>query len=750
MVEYTFMFNLTLTPFQRQIVERPIGRGRLFLEGASGTGKTTTGAARLLHLLDAGVPADSIAVITPQRSLALPYVEALRRADLPPGGQVRVTTFSGIAREQVALYWEMISPRAGFAAASAPPTFLSLETAQYVMAHIVTPLIEDSGYFETVTLPRGRLYSQLLDNLNKAAIGGFALDEVSARLKAAWAGDPVQTRMYDEVQDVIARFRAYCLTHHLLDFSLLVETFMMHTLPVCADRLFTDAPYLFLDNIEEENAATTRFFGAWLARCESALVIFDSDAGYRRFLGADEDAAYDLHTACDEEIEFADSFVMSANVGALRAEMALALKEFAVPADGDARAAFNLHAARFTPEMLDWAADTTGGLIAVGVPPRQIAIMAPFMTDALRFSMLERLAARTIPARSHRPSRSLRDEPVVRALLTLAKLAHPSWGARIDRNDLVHALMAALSPREAGALDLARAHLLTGAVYAERESARLAPFESIPAELQERLTYTVGEKYDRLREWLDAYITETTAPPVADPNAKPKRGRKKAAAQPDTPLDPALDHFFSRLFGEVLSARGYGLHRDLIAADAIASLVESARGFRRTLERTSHDAGVPIGREYIAMIEAGVIANQYTAAWLRPDDNAVLVAPAYTFLMDNRAVDFQIWLDIGGRGWSERVFQPLTHPIVLSRQWDGAQWDDAHEQHYRHEVLYRLVIGLLRRCRQRVYWGITELGETGTSGGGDLLETVNRLLRRLPPLASAESDPSSPSEEMPA
>ena len=40
---------------------------------------------------------------------------------------------------------------------------------------------------------------------------------------------------------------------------------------------------------------------------------------------------------------------------------------------------------------------------------------------------MEGLQARGIKARSHRPSRALRDEPAARALLTIARLAHPRW-----------------------------------------------------------------------------------------------------------------------------------------------------------------------------------------------------------------------------------------------------------------------------------------------------------------------------------
>lgn len=726
-----------LTPVQRALVERPT-YDKIFLEGAAGTGKTTAAIARLRALLDSGIPADQIALLVPQRSVALPYADALRQMTLPPGGQVRIHTVSGIAREMVALHWLQVAERAGFATAATPPTFLSLETAQYIMARVVTPLIEDEGYFETVTIPRGRLYSQLIDNLNKAAVVGFPFSEIAERLKPAWVGESISARMFDEVQEAANRFRAACLAYNLLDFSLLTETFLKYTLPLCADHLFARSRHLILDNVEEDTYAAHALFYEWLGRADSALVIFDTEAGYRRFLGADEDSASSLRAACTTQIEFTDSVVSSSDVGALTADLTRILGEYTEEVDGDSRAAFDYDAVRFYPEMLDWAVKRTADLIAEGVPKDEIVILAPFMSDALRFSLIERLDAAHISARSHRPSRALRDEPVIRALLTLAKLAHPEWQIAPDVRDIANALMMGLSSGESGALDLPRAFLLATHAYPSADSpARLAPFDSLPPELQSRITYTVGDKYEHLRTWLEATIADHPAampPPEAD--AKPKRGRRKAEAPPP-PASP-LDHFFSRLFGEVVSGRGFGLYHDLIAADAIAALVESARGFRKTLERLRAGAesdpnpqALPnIGLEYIRMVEAGVIANQYISTWLRPDTNAILVVPATTFLMNNRPASHQFWLDVSGRGWTERVYQPLTHPYVLSRSWQaGAQWTDEDEEAVRRDALFRLVIGLLRRCRVGIHLGITELGETGSGGQSLLIEAFNRLLR---------------------
>ncbi|MFO3795908.1 MAG: hypothetical protein ACK8QZ_01310, partial [Anaerolineales bacterium] len=121
---------------------------------------------------------------------------------------------------------------------------------------------------------------------------------------------------------------------------------------------------------------------------------------------------------------------------------------------------------------------------------------------------------------------------------------------------------------------------------------------------------------------------------------------------------------------------------------------------------------------------------QYLEAWQMEEAEAVLIAPAHTFIMMNRPVEVQFWLDIGSPGWYERLYQPLTHPYVLSRHWEvGRPWTDADEVQAAQEGLARLIDGLLRRCRRRVYLGVSELGESGFEQRGRLLLAFQRLLQ---------------------
>jgi superfamily I DNA/RNA helicase len=695
--------ELLLTEQQQAVVQRPV-KGKLFLRGPAGSGKTTVGVQRMLHLLESGVPAEAILVVVPQRTLAAPYYEALHSPDLPPGGQVTVLTVGGLARRMVNLFWPLIARRAGFGHPEAKPTFLTLETAQYYMARVVRPLLEQ-GCFESLVIHRNRLYSQILDDLNKAAVVGFPPTEIGERLKEAWAGDPSEKRIYDEAQECATRFREHCLQHNLLDFSLQLEVFVEHlwTLPLCRSSLLNRYTHLIVDNVEEDTPVAHDLLREWLPMCQSALLIYDEDAGYRRFLGADPESAYALRELCDETVAFEESFVISADLEAFAGRLAKSLGRPGESLSGDVRGVLEYEYHHYHPQMLDWVADEVGDLVQEhGAAPGEIAVLAPFLSDALRFSLQHRLEERGVPTRSHRPSRALRDEPAARCLLTLAAIAHPRWRICPSRLDVAYALLLAIEE-----LDLVRAQLLAQIVYRVQDGApALSSFDQINAEMQERVTYALGESYEALRRWIEEYANGPEAP---------------------------LDHFLSRLFGEILSQNGYGFHRDYDAGEVAANLIESVRKFRWVVGENGVEEEKPLGQEYVEVVQEGLIAAQYVRGWSLEPEDAVLLAPAYTFLMANRAVDYQFWLNAGGRGWWERLYQPLTHPYVLSRHWErGALWTDADEYEYRQETLFRLTCGLIRRCRRKIYLGISQLGEQGYEQQGALLQAIQGVLRRAP------------------
>lgn len=680
------------SPEQQRVfdITRPM---KYFAQGMAGTGKTQAAIERLRRLLFSGVAGHTITILTPQPLLAQPYQLALRAPDIPPNSDVQLMTFGGLSRRMVGLYWPLIALQAGFKP-NVQPTFLDSEAAQWAMAKVVEPLMHNPGFFETVRLPRSRIYGQILDNMNKSALVGFDLGEIGARLSAAWIGDKAQLRMYEDVQTAANAFRSYCLEHGLLDYSLTVETFTRYVwaLEPCRRYVMARARHLFYDNIEEDVPAAHRVIGDVLAGCETALVLFDEEASYRRFLGADESSAGNLRSLC-ETIEFKTAINTSSARQALIQHFGRSFNQSEVssqenPMTDTERASF-----RFFPQMVDDAAERIAIWVKEdGIAPENIALVVPYLSDALRFSLAYRLENLGIASRSLRPSRPLRLEPSVRCLMTFAQLAHPQWGMLPPIDDITHALMGAVE-----GLDPVRAALLASA-----SKKGLTSFERLIPVMQDRVTFALGERYERLKIWLETY-------------------------QHGQPIP--LDHFFSRFYGEILSQPGYAMHRDLDAAQAIAALVDSAATYRQIgtlLPDDLWNASV-----YLEAVMQGILGQRSLSQPEPMDVAGVLIAPAYTFLMTNRQVKRQIWLDISSSGWTERLSQPLAHPYVLSGQWPIDQtWTAIEETLTAMQSGYRLVAGLLRRCSGTVVMMSSDYGEQGMQQQGDLLTALGRILRR--------------------
>ena len=689
--------SLPLTPIQQSIIQAPFST--IHLSGPNDCGKTTVGTLRLLGLIERGASPDSILVLVPQRTLAKPYTDLLLSPSFPSGGQPTILTFGGLAKRMVELFFPLISKQAGFGKQKSLPAFLTLESAQFYMAKVVEPMLSE-GHFDSVTVERSRLYAQIIDNLNKAASIGLPFSEIGARLSGAWVGAPAQLRVFEDTQLAATRFREYCLQNNLLDFSLQMEVFCTHIWKTYIGRQYLEATFqhLIWDNIEEDVAIAHDIIREWLPTLQSALLIRDTNGGYRSFLGADPVSALALGQSCTVQASMLESINLSAEIQALeRTFQSAILRPKETQVSPHFHSVFTLRHYHLFPEMISGTMDEIENCIAKGVSPEEIVILAPYMHDALRFTLQHELDSRGIPNRSHRPSRSLRDEPVARAIITFAAFAFPDWNLPVRLSDFRLALMTTITHG-----DLIRADLLARTVFRPKSSTpTLSSFDVIAdSDHRDRITYAIGDRFERLRGWLSDAAEDGME----------------------------LDVFFSRIFGEVLSQPGYGFHNNTEAASICARLIESVRKFRLSTQTTETP---PIGKQYLSLLSSGVLAAQSLPAW-NNETPAVFLSPAYTFLMANKPAKIQFWLDAGSAGWWQRLDQPLTHPYVLSRQWDpGRQWTDKDEFETNQLSMARLVTGLIRRCTGHIYLSTVSLNEQGNQEVGALLLATQRILREV-------------------
>ncbi len=652
---------------------------------------------------------EKILLFTPQRSYTLQYENAF---DAQTWYRLGKATIGGLAGRMVGLFWPLVDRQKYPFADELPPAFLTYEVAQYFMSRLVKPLIEE-GYFSDLKLTLPRLYSQLLDNLNKASANGIPLDEVGRYLQDAGGLQDSDEQRYQDIAQTIVAYRKFCIANNVLDFSLYLALFweLFQQAPQVNAYLKAQYEHLVYDNAEEDIPLAHDFILAMLPAMDTACVLYDEHAGYRRFLGASPRSAQSLADACKAQISLSNSLAQPGALGVLQALIAeeIAAGELDNVASADAMEEhFTVYSDRLHQDMVLRAAGYVSKLIEEGAQPGEIAIISPYLSESMHFGLSMQLDKDAIQHQAHRPSRDLLSEPITRVMLTLAQLAHPDWQLPRPSREAVTYMFNRLL---AGA-DLVRASLLASSVYAfVSEDVGLKAFDELEPEMRDRITYHVGAQYDQLRAWILTYLAGDALP---------------------------IDHFFSKVFGEVLSQDGFGFKQDVEAGMDTGRLVESARKFRQAVGPVLAHAAVPVGEAYVDMVQQGVISAYYKIDWEEEED-AVLITPAHTFLLKNQAYKHQIWLDAGSTSWHRRIQQPLTNPYVLTRYWQkGRKWNAVFEQFYEEERLTSLIKGLLNRCSGSVLVCFSELSAYGQEQTGMMREVMNNVMRHLAVSPAAE------------
>ncbi len=683
----------------QQNIARQAVSETVFLSGSAGVGKTTAALAFLNALRDTGISGNSIMILVPQRSLGMVYQNFLETLGDFNGGIVTINTQSGLAQRMIRLFWPIIGHQTPFENPLLSPLFLNLETSQYYLDKICKPYFE-KGYFESVHLEPPRILTQILDNLNKSALVGFPYQAISERLKSAWNLAPGHVHAYDEAQEVANEFRRFCYQHNLLDFSLQIEIFRNYLWPslLCRQYILQQFPFVIYDNCEEDTPSMHDVMLELLPQSNGGLVIFDEEAGFRTFLGADPISASRLKSVCRTSLSLSEPFHQRENMEIVREVLNSALNgERLSHIPNTFLGSFSHQYDDFHPNMIESMAVKINELISDGVKPAEIAILAPYVSDALRFQIEQQLSKFDIELASHRPSRSLREEPVTHVLLTWAKIAHPDWGLVPTPFDIRQAFTYTLQ-----GIDPLRADLLRQVVFQSKKEFWLNDIFSVNLETQERIGQFISESYQRIIVWLHEYQKD--------------------------PQD--LDIFLARLFGEILTQPGFAFKDNFQAANVASKLIDSIQNFRQGWLQRNPLQISNISKEYIETLENGVIAALYLQSWDEQPVNAVYLSPAYTFLMQNRTVQYQFWIDIGSLGWWQRLLQPLTQPYVLSRNWlPGQKWTDFNEYETNQANLRRLCSGLIKRCENGLFLHYSGYNESGGEDRGPLLKAVQQILR---------------------
>jgi hypothetical protein len=562
------------------------------------------------------------------------------------------------------------------------------------MERAAAPLRAD-GAFAGLRLRPQQLLSQLLDNLNRAALNRLSLAEMEERLVSTWSGDPERVVHFRQAADAAHRFRQQCLDANALDVSLVIDVFQHHLIdhPVFRDYFTQRYRHLLVDNLEELPPAGISFLRYLLPGRDSAVLAYDDLGGYRRFLAANPERAWSLRASCDQVLHLQENWVASPAIATLGRFFYRRLLGGDAASETEARAAIHrvIHP-RYRREMFSQVAEALGEL-----GDHTAAIVVPYLDQAAAYALSRELATADLPYQILRRRGNPRDEPLVRAWLTLGALAHPHWHFVPTEYDVAEGLMLAVS-----GLDWPRAVLAAQALY-DAGGPTLRNTDALSSTQVNRLGSPVVSDLSYLTHWLADW-----------PGARP------------------LDHFFRQLFNDLWENVRSGDHRDRRAGREAAVcdwLVDKARRFRQAAPALGLRETTEQARSFVSSIYDGLVTGkplpEPSVELAGGDRPPILVSTIYAFLLDGPVVDYQVWLDAESLGWWNIPRQPLSNAFVLTPDWPVSRlWTEADSLAIRRELLARIVHGLSVRCRRAVLLASSDLDERGERQDGPLWRTL--------------------------
>lgn len=698
---------MQLTSWQQNAVS---AGGSTFLHGPAGVGKTTALHHRLLRLLQEGEPAYTILVLIAEEEHRTPFLDFLHAQNAAPYADLKITTYTYLAREMVSLFWPLVARPAGFQRPYQPPTSLSYDLAQLLMWRIVTPMLRE-GAFANLRLRPQQLVSQLLDTLNRAALNGLTLEQGFERTLSAWAGPADEVHYLHDAQIAARRFRNHCLAYSLLDLSLMVEVFDTQLVENQEfHRYFSERfRHLIVDNVDEQTPAGQGFIASLTGKVASMAIAFDRDGGYKRFLSADPAGAEKFRQRCDQTIELseADSHTTSPPLVHLAnlVQNYLTIGGPRRPVGDAQQAILGVITGRYRREMVAQLPLVLQNLIyEQGVAPRDIAIVTPYLDGALRYSLEQALGEAGIPYYLFKRRSSPRDEPRIRAWLTWLALAHPEWEMWPSPYDVAEALTLSIF-----GLDPARAQLLVEHLYRADEGI-LLPAGDTDADLVRRIGEAHVQMVERLRLWLE------------------ENGGKMP-----------LDVFLHRLFSELLALPPYQPEPDLAGAAVCNWLVRTAGNLRQAAPNLGLQTNGDTGRTFIQGIYQGLVTADPPELGEPPDIEGVMISTIYGHLLAGNVVRVQVWLETAATGWWDIPRQPLSNAFVLTPDWEPERpWTMDEDFLIRNQLLWRIVRGLTARCRDGIVLANSDLDRRGQRQDGVLWRALQPLLPR--PEASPEAE----------
>jgi len=665
---------------------------KLILKGAAGSGKTTVLLERYKYMVDKlGIPSEKILILLLNRTQSLDW---RTKTFLKSSGTIWRTSYYGFIQSEIRTYYPIILKNCGdILDRRIKPTFLTFESAQYLVSTVIQAHRERKGIFPGVASFTDRISIDITSNLVKAATSGISYKEIGNRLyNSLEIKDDIKRQIFRDADNITAAYRNKCIELGVFDFAMAVELYNNCLLvdSFYREQLFKRVQHLIIDNLEECVPTEVDFIDMLLPNVKSCFLGYNHEGGYGRVFGSNHEYVKSKLLGKCKVVDFDKSYTCKSFMYEFSDMLYEHIEGKTINKISKKAFVERTQPVELRSDMLELIGERVVKLIKEeGYLPSDITILSTYADPVTEFVIGRILEKNGLNLSNYSRKNRIIDNPFSQALITLALLCYPSFNILPNRDNVRSLLRLILR------IDPIRSSILADEICRQKPYARFPDIE-FPG-LVERIGYYNIEKYEYIRNWIDEYRELDKKLPI--------------------------DAFLQKVFLEIL------VSQDLSEDDVLQAqnLIDSAQTF---VEIVSRFKNISADKGFLEMVRSGIKASESIFELEEKlHANTVVMTTPVAYLSCSMNSKVLILSSLSSKNWTPRSIKELTNVHVLSKTWDDKMvYTEDMEERNQKEYLAMIMRSILKRCKERVITFESILSANGFENDGILSEYFDEIM----------------------
>ena len=477
---------------KRKLFDNLFSEKSIIVSGKSGSGKTTLAIEKYKHMIEEEkINSENILVLVMNRHQAMTWKKELC---LKTAGEFKIYTYQNFVSRELSKFWPIIESKCSrIEKKSLKPEFISTDLANYMMELLVN-YYRRKGYLVDITSHSSRVASDLVSNINKAAMSLVDFKEIGTRLyNSLQIKESISRENYEHIDYIIDYYINSFLKHGVLDYGIGIYLYNNYLINnhTYAGKL-NDIKYILVDDFNEISPAQLSLVNKLMCTVEKGYMFYNQDGGFCTYYGADKQYLMSNIEFSYQQLEVEESFMCGNYFMELSKEISIDNLGSISAQNRQIPVYFDI-SSQLRSEMLEKVSNKIKELVRMGKRPEDVVIISPSNDVALNSEIEYRLKDFGIGVINTSKKSRLIDNPYIHSLIVIACLCNKYTGINLTRDDYKRFFSTVLN------IDMVKASIVSKSII------NCGELQQLPSEVTERIGVNVEGRYNNLKECIQKY-----------------------------------------------------------------------------------------------------------------------------------------------------------------------------------------------------------------------------------------------------